>query len=285
VDELSDMAPTPHFLGDALPEKQSLFGIGITPCSYESATGAIMAAARERRSFAVAALATHGLMEAVHDPEFAQVVNNIDLVTPDGQPIRWAMNRLLDAELDERVYGPTLAEWVCAASEKDGIGVYLFGSTQRTCDLLEQSLIEQFPDLKVVGVQPDRFREATPAEDAEDVERIKASGAGVVLVGRGCPRQERWVEAHRGVIPASMLGVGAAFDYIAGTLATPPAWMQDLGLEWLHRLRHEPRRLWRRYLAANTTFLLRYAREDLKTRRARKRSGHASTGALVRGDE
>lgn len=240
-------------------DKLSLFGVGVNPITYEEATDAVVDAAEARRSYAVTALATHGLMQAVTDPEFGDVVNSIDLVTPDGQPLRWALNALHGARLRDRVYGPVLTVKVCAEAERRGISVYVFGSTPSTSRRLAEVLKERFPLLEIVGVQPDRFREATPEEDDEDVARIISSGAGIVLVGRGCPRQERWVALHKDRIPAAMMAVGAAFDYIAATRHSPPQWMQDAGLQWLHRLVQEPRRLWRRYLFFNPLFLYRFA--------------------------
>ncbi len=255
--------------------KVRLFGISINATTYEEATAAIIDAAKQGRSFGVSALATHGLMYAVARPDFAQVLNRLDMVTPDGQPVRWAMNALLGTELTDRVYGPVLADRVCAAAAREGLPLYLFGSTAETNTRLVESLTVRHPSLVVAGAQPDRFREATPEEDEEDVKRIVGSGAQVVLVGRGCPRQERWVEAHLGQVAAPMLAVGAAFDYLAGTLRPPPAWMQDRGLEWLHRLWLEPRRLWRRYLYSNTMFLVYFARAWLqKQRRTLLRSAH-----------
>lgn len=241
-----------------VPVRVRVFGVSVTPCTYASAVGAVLEAARAHRSFGVAALATHGLMTAVEDAEFRAAVERLDLVTPDGQPVRWALNLLIDEPLQERVYGPELAERACAAAAAEGIGIYLFGSTERTCDALAGALRSRYPQIRIVGVQPDRFREPTAEEDASDIARIIESGAGIVLVGRGCPRQERWVAAHLGVIPAAMLAVGAAFDYLSGTLALPPRWMQRAGLEWVHRLGQEPRRLWRRYLVTNTQFLAHF---------------------------
>jgi N-acetylglucosaminyldiphosphoundecaprenol N-acetyl-beta-D-mannosaminyltransferase len=235
-----------------------VFGVPVTPCTYETAVDAIIAAASEHRSYGVAALAVHGLMTAVDDAVFRAALERLDLVTPDGQPVRWALNLQIEPALGERVYGPDLTEKVCEAAEREGIGIYLFGSTERTCNALVAALGQRYPKIQIVGVQPDRFREATPEEDADDVARIVASGAGIVLVGRGCPRQERWVAEHLGRVPAAMLAVGAAFDYIAGTLAAPPRWMQRSGLEWVHRLTQEPRRLWRRYLVTNTQFLAHF---------------------------
>jgi N-acetylglucosaminyldiphosphoundecaprenol N-acetyl-beta-D-mannosaminyltransferase len=247
--------------------KVPLFGIGISVTDYAGACAAIIDAARARRSYAVSALATHGLTEAARDAELGDLVNSIELVTPDGQPVRWAMNLLHGTSLSERVYGPDLVAFVCAAAASEGMSVYLFGSTADTCRAVAEELPRRYPGLRIAGVQPDRFRDPTAEEDAADIQRIRASEADVVLVGRGCPRQERWVAVHRGLVPAPMLAVGAAFDYIAGNFSRPPAWMQRAGLEWLFRLSNEPRRLFRRYLVHNTLFCLMLAREILQQRR------------------
>jgi exopolysaccharide biosynthesis WecB/TagA/CpsF family protein len=239
--------------------KVDVFGVGLSVTDYESATHEIIAAATARRSLGVTALATHGLMEAAGDPVFRRQVNELDLVTPDGQPVRWAMNALHGAGLEERVYGPDLVGHVCARAEREQVSVYLYGSTTETCRAFVAALGRRFPRLVVADVQPDRFREATAEERRADIERINRSGAGVVLVGRGCPRQERWVHDHLGEVNAAMLAVGAAFDYHAGTLRRPPAWMQRHGLEWLFRLVQEPRRLWRRYLVYNARFMVAFA--------------------------
>ncbi len=245
-------------------EKVAIFGVGVSVTDYRAACEAIIAAATQRRSFAVSALAVHGLTEAADDPDFGRLVNEIDLVTPDGQPVRWAMNMLHRTGLRERVYGPDLTDLVCAAASEHGIGVYLFGSTPQTCEKMVAELRRRYPAIKIVGVQPDRFREATPDEDQDDVERINASNAGIVWVGLGCPRQERWVAEHRGRIDAAMLAVGAAFDYFAGNLQRPPAWAQRAGLEWLFRLIQEPRRLFGRYTATNIRFLYLLSRALLR---------------------
>ena len=246
--------------------KVDVFGVGVSVTDYREVTAAIINAAKQRRSYAVTALATHGLMTAVEDAELKRLVNRMDVVTPDGQPVRWSMNLLHGAGLRERVYGPDLTRMVCAAAELEDIGVYLFGSTPETCEAMVANLVRSHPRLRVVGVQPDRFREATPEEDDDDVDRINASQAGIVLVGRGCPRQERWVAQHQGRVHAAMLAVGAAFDYIAGNHPTPPPWMQRSGLEWAFRLWLEPRRLFRRYFLYNTKFIMRLAHELIQRR-------------------
>lgn len=243
----------------AVAPKRPVFGVGVNPTTYAEATAAIIAAAREHRSLGMSALATHGLMEAVNDPAFGRQVDTLDIVTPDGQPVRWALNALHGTGLTDRVYGPDLTGHVLGAAEREGVSVYLFGSTPETCAAFVAEMARRWPALRVADVQPDRFRDATPEEDAADVARMTASGAGLVLVGRGCPRQEKWVAAHLGRVPAAMMAVGAAFDYYAGSLRRPPAWMQQRGLEWLWRLGLEPRRLFKRYAVTNTQFLLRFA--------------------------
>jgi exopolysaccharide biosynthesis WecB/TagA/CpsF family protein len=241
-----------------LGDKVDLFGVGISVTDYDDATARIMDAARNNQSYAVSALAVHGLMEAVDDPELRDRVNSIDLVTPDGQPVRWAMNTLHRTQLADRVYGPDLTWRVIEAAAGDQVGIYLYGSTKETCDLFAEEIRRRHPEAIIADIQPDRFRDATPEEDRADTDRINSSGAGVVLVGRGCPRQERWVAHHRGRVNAAMLAVGAAFDYGAGNLSAPPRWMQRAGMQWLYRLVQEPNRLWRRYLLTNSKFLLRF---------------------------
>ncbi len=254
-------------------EKLPVFGVGVNPTDYAAATLAIVEAARDHQPLSITALATHGLMTAVREPEFRQLVDDIDIVVPDGQPVRWALNHFHRAGLPDRVYGPKLALALCAEAERQGLSVFLFGSTEKTVRLLERELRRRYPALVLAGVQPDRFREATPEEDESDVSRINSSGAHIVLVGRGCPRQERWVSSHRGRIRAALVAVGAAFDYIGGTLPLPPPWMQAAGLEWLYRLWRDPRRLWRRYLRYNALFLVYSVRELARPRRPVRRAG------------
>ena len=244
-----------------------IFGINLSVTTYDDATEQIIDAAKNKQSFAMSALATHGLMEAVYDDDFAEVVNGLDLVTPDGQPVRWAMNLLHDAGLTDRVYGPDLTWKVCGAAADAGVGIYLFGSTPETCDAFVKAILDEWPHAVISDVQPDRFRDATPEEDEADIARMNASGAGVFLVGRGCPRQERWVGAHKGKVNGAMMAVGAAFDYHAGELRKPPAALQRVGLEWAWRLALEPRRLFKRYAVTNSQYVMHLAKALLKQRK------------------
>jgi N-acetylglucosaminyldiphosphoundecaprenol N-acetyl-beta-D-mannosaminyltransferase len=239
--------------------KRNVLGVLVDVTDYAAATGQIIEAARERRPYAVTALAVHGVMTGVQDKAHGARLNSFDLVTPDGQPVRWALNLLHGAGLTDRVYGPTLTLKVLERAAAEGLPVYLYGSTEPTLDRLVPALEGMFPALKIAGVEASKFRAAQPGEPAEIAERIKASGARIVLVGLGCPRQEVFAYAMRPLLDMPLLAVGAAFDYHAGLLKNPPAWMQKYALEWLWRLGLEPKRLWRRYVLLNPAYLTRLA--------------------------
>ena len=243
--------------------KGNVLGVMVDMVDYEAATSRILQAARERRPYAVTALAVHGVMTGVQDRAHESRLNSFDLVTPDGQPVRGALNLLHGAALADRVYGPTLTLKVLEQAAAEGLPVYLYGSTQPTLDRLVPALEGMFPALKIAGVEASKFRGAQPGEPAEIAERIKASGARVVLVGLGCPRQEIFTYAMRPLLDMPLLAVGAAFDYHAGLLKNPPAWMQKYALEWLWRLGLEPKRLWKRYVLLNPAYLSRLAAQKL----------------------
>jgi len=255
-----------HLKQPASTPSLKVLGVNVSCVDYEAAVAAIIDAAKGGRSFGATALAVHGLMEAYRDKKFAELVNRLHLITPDGQPVRWAMNLLGARELKDRVYGPTLMLKVCEQAAANQLPIFLFGSTTEVLDRLSTNLKTKFPGLVVGGMQADRFREASPDEDEQDIAAIKQSGARIVLVGRGCPRQEKWVAAHIGRIPAAMIAVGAAFDFHAGTLPQAPKILQDYGLEWLFRLVNEPTRLWRRYLILNPLFVWNFSQQLLKSK-------------------
>lgn len=248
-------------------EKRSLFGIDVALVNYGLASDTIIENAVRNKSFGVSAIAVHGLVSAVRCKELGRLVNKIDMIVPDGQPVRWALNSFHSVDLKDRVYGPTLMLHVLKKAEKHNLNIYLFGSTAQTLENLSEFIESNFKKVNLVGRHADRFREATPEEDMEDVNKINASGAHIVLVGRGCPRQEVWVSTHLGKIDAVMMAVGAAFDFHAGTLTQAPSWMQGHGLEWLFRLIKEPRRLWRRYLLTNSYFIYLFFKYKLIMRK------------------
>ena len=248
-------------------ETMPVLQASIDAVSWDAALSRIAAWAAKRESRYVCICNAHSVVTAGQDPAFGRVVAQADMATPDGAPVAW-MIRKLGFKNQQRINGPDLMWKYCAQAAQRGESIYLYGGTPDTLLALQARLAQEFPGLTVAGAFSPPFRTATAAEDADAVERINASGAGTVWVSLGCPKQELWMAAHRGRIHAVMIGVGAAFDYHAGTIQRAPLWMQHAGLEWLHRLASEPRRLWKRYLVTNTLFVLGAARQ-LMARRAR----------------
>ena len=240
--------------------------MGISRCTYESAVHSIMAVAKTGGGGLATACAVHLIMECQADPSLRSKINDFDVVTPDGQPVRWALNLLSDARLSERVYGPDLTLHLCRRAAAEGSRIFLYGSTKHVVHAMADNLGRRFDGLKIVGIQPSRFRDSTPDEDLRDVEMIKRSGADIVLVGLGCPLQERWAYEHRNSISGVQVCVGAAFDFHAGALRQAPRWMQDAGLEWVFRLAIEPARLWRRYLMHNPRYVALVAYQWIRSR-------------------
>ncbi|PLK50054.1 glycosyltransferase [Uliginosibacterium sp. TH139] len=229
---------------------------------WTAAIARIRSWATERESRYVCIVNAHSVVTTGQDAAFGKVIREADMATPDGAPVAWMM-RKLGHPAQERINGPDLMWKYCEAIAGSEESIYLFGGMPETLDVLQKVLALKMPGLKIAGAYSPPFRAATPEEDAEIVERINASGAGTVWVSLGCPKQEKWMAAHRGRINAVMIGVGAAFDYHAGTITRAPLWMQRNGLEWLHRLCSEPRRLWKRYFVTNTLFILGAAKQLL----------------------
>jgi N-acetylglucosaminyldiphosphoundecaprenol N-acetyl-beta-D-mannosaminyltransferase len=242
-----------------------VLGMRVDATSYQDAVERVTRWAGLRESRYVCVSNVHMVMEAYDDPEFQAAVNRADLVIPDGMPLVW-MLRLLGVPGATRVYGPSLMPLLCARAARDGIPVGFVGSTPKTLAAMIASLRSRSPDLKVAYSWSPPFRPLSPSEEADAVRTINASGLRILFVGLGCPKQERWMARHRGQIDATMVGVGAAFDFLAGTKRQAPPIMQRYGLEWAFRLISEPRRLWRRYLYHNPRFLLLVAGELARRR-------------------
>lgn len=208
----------------------------------------------------------HMTVTAGQDPALAEVLHSADMVTPDGAPVAWAMRRAGFHD-QERINGPDLMWRYLAEAERLGQVVFFYGGQDDTLQRLRQAMLAAYPRLIIGGMESPPFRALTPEEDQAYVDQINQAGTNVLFVGLGCPKQEKWMHAHRGRVQAVMVGVGAAFDYHAGTIQRAPLWMQRSGLEWFHRLCSEPRRLWRRYLVTNTLFILGMARRGFKAQR------------------
>jgi N-acetylglucosaminyldiphosphoundecaprenol N-acetyl-beta-D-mannosaminyltransferase len=239
-----------------LPSKRELFGVNVSATRYDEVVAAVIGMAQSRRPATVDFMCVHGLVHAAKDAKFRQVINDFDIVATDGQPVRWAMNKFNDACLADRVYGPETMWRTCAAAAKAGVSVYLYGAGQDVIDVLVKLLPEKHPGLIIAGAESPPFRKLTAEEEAETAKRINASGAGIVFIGIGCPKQEEFAWRNRHAIEGVQMCVGAAFDMHAGTKPMAPRWMQKRGLEWLYRLGQEPGRLWKRYLVNNSQFVM-----------------------------
>lgn len=235
--------------------KVSVLGVGVDAVDYEAAVDRIIDAARHRRAYGVSALAVHGVMTGVDDPEHLARLNALDLVTPDGQPVRWAMNWLHGTGLPDRVYGPDLTLAVCRAAVDHELPVYFYGSSTDTLEQLTARLPTLVPGIRIAGSQPSRFGRATPGELDEMAVAVKDSGAAICFVGLGCPRQEVFAYENAARLSMPTIAVGAAFDFHAGLQPEPPRWVQRAGLQWLQRLVGDPRRLWRRYVILNPRYV------------------------------
>ncbi|MBK0391983.1 WecB/TagA/CpsF family glycosyltransferase [Ramlibacter algicola] len=221
--------------------------------SFDAALEQISAWAEGRESRSVFFCNVHVVTTARMEPEFATCLRKADLCLPDGSPVA-RLVRQAGYPNQTRVSGPDVMESYLRLANGRRESVFLYGSTPETLDKLTAKLKAEHPDLTVHTYSPP-FRELTAEEDAGIVDMINKSGAGTVWVALGCPKQERFIIEHQGRIKAVMLGVGAAFAFHAGVISRAPEWMQRSGLEWLHRLVTDPKRLWKRYLVTNTAFL------------------------------
>lgn len=246
--------------------KQNVLGVLIDAVDYERAVERIVRAAEAKMPLSVSALAVHGVMTGVLDSAHRHRLNTLDLIVPDGQPVRWALNWLHRTQLPDRVYGPTLMLKVCKAAATAGLPVFLFGGSSEMLDRLSANLLEWFPSLQIAGKKPSKFRRLTSEERDATVAMIRESGAAITLVGLGCPRQEVWAYEFRDALSMPVLAVGAAFNFHAGLLPQAPPALQKRGLEWLYRLVQEPRRLWRRYLFLNPLYLALLALQAARLR-------------------
>ncbi|PSB00456.1 WecB/TagA/CpsF family glycosyltransferase [Merismopedia glauca] len=241
-------------------ESRDILGMRVDATTYEEATSKITTWAKNRESKSVFAANVHMTMETYDDRTFANIVNSADIVAPDGMPLVWAL-RALGVKNAEQVYGPNLTLDVCQAAAEREISIALYGGTPTSLVAFTQFLKQRFPNIQIVCQISPPFRPLTIEEDRTYTRQIVASGAQILLVGIGCPKQEIWIAEHKDQISAVMLGVGAAFDFHSGRVKQAPNWMRKIGLEWLFRLIMEPRRLWKRYFKHNPRFVLFFLRQ------------------------
>jgi exopolysaccharide biosynthesis WecB/TagA/CpsF family protein len=258
------MARANHAADDPERARRAVVGVPIDLLDRVGASRRIVAWALERQSRTMCFVNVHSAIQATRDERHRLALLSADVAAPDGAPIAWSL-RMKGNSTQQRVDGPGMMWRLCTDAQAAEVSIGLYGSTPDTLQALVDELHEHFPHLEVGYVYSPPFRELSAEEDHAVCEAIARSGVGILFVGLGCPKQEYWMACHRGRIPAVMLGVGAAFEFHAGTVSRAPEWMREHGLEWLHRLSTHPRRLWRRYLYSNSMFLAKSAREAATT--------------------
>lgn len=236
------------------PTSRVILGMRTDSTSYSDAATCIFDLASAAKSSYVCVANVHVTMESYDSAEYRGAINAADLVVPDGMPLVWAL-RLFGVHGATQVRGPSLIVHLLEMAAARGVPVGFYGGTADVLRLDVANCEKRFPRLKVVYAHAPPFRPLTASEDAATVRDINESEVRILFVGLGCPKQERWMASHKGSVNAVMIGVGAAFDFLAGVKSEAPVWMQRAGLEWCYRLACEPRRLWRRYAYHNPRFL------------------------------
>ncbi|MBV9267575.1 MAG: WecB/TagA/CpsF family glycosyltransferase [Acidobacteriaceae bacterium] len=244
-------------------ENTLILGMKVSRTDYQHASSLILSWAKQKLSRYVCVATVNNVMEAFDSEKFQTVMNQADLVTPDGMPVVWAL-RCLGRKNATRVYGPDLTHVLLEKAAAAGVPVGFYGAAPEVLQRLVEQVQRQYPQLRVVYAFSPPFRPLSAAEDEEIVRAINGSGAAILFIGLNTPKQDNWMAAHRDKVRAVMLGVGAAFDFLAGTKPQAPRWMMAVGLEWLFRLAVEPRRLWKRYLKHNPRFVLFFAMQLLR---------------------
>jgi len=260
-------------------QQRYVLGQRLDATDYADATARVVDWANRGESKYVCLSNVHMVMQGWDDPNFRQIINTADLITTDGVPLVWCL-RALGVRSAVRVYGPDLTLHVCAAAAQQQLAIGLYGGTAQSLKEFAALLQSRFPAIEIACSIAPPFRPLTAAEDVAYTKQFAESGARILFVGIGCPKQEIWMSEHRGRLNMPMLGVGAAFDFHAGRVKQAPAWLQAIGLEWLFRLLMEPRRLWRRYAWHNPRFVLFFIGQLLRGRRRRRTSqGHVGRGS------
>lgn len=240
-----------------------ILGMRVDCTSYEDAARRIVEWAHTGRGGAVCAANVHMVMESYDNRDFQHAVNQADIVTSDGMPLVWGL-KLLGHPDASRVYGPDLTLVLLEAAQREQLPIAFYGGSPEALERLQQFVAKRWPGIRVVCAISPPFRALTAAENSRYCEQLRLSGARLVFIGLGCPKQERWMQEHRDQLGgAVLLAVGAAFDFLTGAKPQAPRWMMRSGLEWLFRLVSEPARLWRRYLILNPRFVALFAMQLL----------------------
>lgn len=248
--------------------KKRLITLNVTTGTYQSFVNRLVTLSVERYSSYVCVANVHMLIEAYKDSNFAQIVNDADIVTPDGMPLAKGI-KLLYGISQDRVAGMDLLPDLLKEAEKTELKVYFYGGTAEMQDETQHYVQRIYPQLKTTGFHSPPFRPLTPDEEEKVVIDINNSGTNLVFVALGCPKQEKWMASMKGRVNACMIGIGGALPVMIGLQERAPKWMQLYSLEWLYRLYQEPGRLWKRYFYTNSLFLILFAKEyfQIKTKK------------------
>jgi N-acetylglucosaminyldiphosphoundecaprenol N-acetyl-beta-D-mannosaminyltransferase len=232
---------------EAALDRAFILGIGVSAITLDRAVLTIEQWIERRTQKYVCVTGAHGIIESRHDPQLRRIHNEAGMVTPDGMPLVF-MARRLGFKSVSRVYGPDLMRRFTEISAQKGYRQFYYGGGPGIAEQLAATLKARHPTLSIAGTMTPPFRPLTPEEDEATVARINELAPDIIWVGLSTPKQEFWMASHIGQLNAPvMVGVGAAFDFLAGTKSQAPVWMQRSGLEWAYRLVQEPRRLWKRY--------------------------------------
>lgn len=243
-------------------QKKKLLSIDISLGPYTGFTDELIGHALSSRSYYACVANVHMLVEAHKSAPFANIVNNADMVTPDGKPLTWGL-RLLYGIKQQRVAGMDILPDLLAEAEKKQIPVGFYGGTPAMLDATEKYIRANYSQLKIACLYSPPFRPLTGEEEAGVVKMINDSGAKLVFAVLGCPKQEKWMADMKGKINAVMIGIGGALPVLVGMQKRAPKWMQRSGLEWFFRLSQEPRRLFKRYATTNSLFILLLLKKKL----------------------
>lgn len=231
-----------------------VIGSPVTAAPFDVLIDVILGWARQHKSKFVCVANTHMLVEAYQKPDFSEVLKSADMVTPDGMPLVWMLN-WMGVQTQNRVAGLDLMKVLCQQASEQKVSIFFLGSQSLILQKMRHRFAQDFPELLIAGMEPLPFRPLTPTEDQALIQRVNESGAGLVMIALGCPKQEHWMGTHKNRIKAVMIGLGGAFPVYAGLHRRAPAWMRTMGLEWCYRLIQEPRRLWKRYVTTIPVFI------------------------------
>ncbi|MFM2061644.1 MAG: hypothetical protein RLZZ507_1314 [Cyanobacteriota bacterium] len=246
--------PSQEFEASKIPAKIDIIGSPVTALPFEVQINIILEWAISKVSKVICVANTHMLVEAYWHPDFSSVLKSADIVTPDGMPLVW-MLKLMGAGTQNRVAGVDILLSLCKLAPLRDINLFFLGSDVVILEKMRKNLERVFPNVKIAGMEPLPFRPLTLQEDEEIIKKINDSGAGIVLVALGCPKQEYWMNQHKGKIQAVMIGLGGAFPVLAESHKRAPYWIRHLGGEWFYRLIQEPLRLFSRYSTTIPVFI------------------------------